>query len=285
MLNPIVTEWLTKPGGLAPRLRSLREASGLAGKEVAAATGWHPSKVSRLETGKQVPSEADLRAWASAVGASPAVLAALVDLLGDVQATHDSWRRQLAGGIEGTLREVVALVEGSTVARYFDTAVVPGLVQTADYAEAVLREVVDVHQLGGDERMERLVGLRLAPQRYLYEPPRRFDLLMSEQVLTRRPAALSAEGMRDQLARLRESSTLPRVRLGVIPADVPFRTAPMHTFVIYDDQARIETLVGESTHTGEEAADLGKVLDRLWDEASEGDEARRLITAAAEEQR
>jgi hypothetical protein len=53
--------------------------------------------------------------------------------------------------------------------------------------------------------------------------------------------------------------------------------------VLYDDVAKVETVVGESSYTGDEAATYAKILDRLWTVAAEGDAARRLIIRAADE--
>ncbi|WP_405137599.1 helix-turn-helix domain-containing protein [Nocardia sp. NBC_01388] len=46
-----------------PRLRELRRDAGLTGRKLADSAGWHESKTSKIEYGKQTPSEADLRAW------------------------------------------------------------------------------------------------------------------------------------------------------------------------------------------------------------------------------
>ena len=51
---------------LGLRLRELRRDAQLTGRELAQSQGWHPSKVSKIEAGKQTPSQADIRAWAVA---------------------------------------------------------------------------------------------------------------------------------------------------------------------------------------------------------------------------
>lgn len=53
---------------LGLRLRELRRDARLTGRQLAAVHGWHPSKVSKIEGGKQTPSEADIEAWARACG-------------------------------------------------------------------------------------------------------------------------------------------------------------------------------------------------------------------------
>jgi transcriptional regulator with XRE-family HTH domain len=50
------------------RLRELRRDARLTGRQIAEPAGWHPSKVSKIEAGRQTPSDADVEAWISAVG-------------------------------------------------------------------------------------------------------------------------------------------------------------------------------------------------------------------------
>src|SRR5215510_5177333 len=61
-------EWLNQPGGLTERLVRLRRAAGLSGDQLAARLAWARSKVPKLENGRQMPTEADLTAWAEACG-------------------------------------------------------------------------------------------------------------------------------------------------------------------------------------------------------------------------
>ncbi len=72
---------------------------------------------------------------------------------------------------------------------------------------------------------------------------------------------------------------MPNDRLDRARPDI----TPQTNFVLYDDVAKVETFVGESSHTGDEAATYAKILDRLWTAAAEGDAARRLIIRAADE--
>jgi transcriptional regulator with XRE-family HTH domain len=64
---------------LSERLRALREQTGRTGMEFAEPLGWGQSKVSKIETGRQLPAEADLRAWAQATNADPRELLALLE--------------------------------------------------------------------------------------------------------------------------------------------------------------------------------------------------------------
>ncbi|WP_338036331.1 helix-turn-helix domain-containing protein [Nocardiopsis kunsanensis] len=63
-----MTDYQTARVSLGVRLRELREGAGLSGRELAARAGRHPSKVSRLEHGKQTASTEDLHSWALLCG-------------------------------------------------------------------------------------------------------------------------------------------------------------------------------------------------------------------------
>ncbi|MGQ0773017.1 MAG: helix-turn-helix domain-containing protein [Pseudonocardiales bacterium] len=56
---------------LAARLRELRTATGLSGNRFAAHIGWDQSRVSKLETGAQLPTDEDLRTWVAATSQGP----------------------------------------------------------------------------------------------------------------------------------------------------------------------------------------------------------------------
>ena len=87
-------EALTAPGGLAERLAGLRSAAGLKAIELAEATGWARSKISKIENGNQIPTADDIRAWAEATN-HPEVTDELIAMLRQVQEAHTRWRRRL----------------------------------------------------------------------------------------------------------------------------------------------------------------------------------------------
>jgi transcriptional regulator with XRE-family HTH domain len=88
-VNPIEADLLTRPDGLAPRLRALRLQAGLKGQDLARATSWTGSKVSKLENGRQRPSAADLETWC-AVCDAPGETRGLLAKLDEVHAQMPS---------------------------------------------------------------------------------------------------------------------------------------------------------------------------------------------------
>ncbi|MFI7332305.1 helix-turn-helix domain-containing protein [Micromonospora aurantiaca (nom. illeg.)] len=276
-MNPI-EEWLTQPDGLADRLRALRTQAGLSGKQLAEANGWAPSKVSRLENGRQLPSPADIHAWAHACGADEAAQD-LLRMLGEVQAVHRDWRRRMRQGQVAVQDNYNQMVADSRVIRHFETVYVPGLLQTADYARRILGEMVELHNLDVTD-VDAAVATRMQRQHLLYDTSKRFEFLLAEPVL--RWLLCPPEVMRGQLDRLQTVVGVPNIRFGILPLGTQLATTPQNSFQMYDDVAIVETFVGETTHRDEEAAAYAKANERLWNEAVTGEDARRIIVRAAQ---
>lgn len=280
-MNPILEDWLTQPDGLATRLRDLRAGAGLSGKDLAAAAGgWAPSKVTRIEHGQQLPSAADIEAWATACGASADTAQRLLEQLEAAESKRTEFRRRMARGQAAVQADYTELVQRSTVVRHFETVYVPGLVQVPDYARRVLTEMVELHDLEVDD-VDAAVAARMERQQMLYDTSRRFEFLLAEPVLRWR--LVPAGVMRLQLDRLLAVLGMDHVRLGVLPLDGEMAITPQNSFQLYDDTAIVETFVGETIHGEAESAGYARAFERLWAEAATGADARRLIVAAAED--
>lgn len=114
------------------QLRRLRQEAGLTGKQLARRLGWAPSKVSKIETGKQTATTEDVRVWAATVGAANQVVEILLTDLRTVRFEYASWRRQLSGGMAPRQRISGALEASATVIRAIEVDIVPRLLQTPD---------------------------------------------------------------------------------------------------------------------------------------------------------
>jgi transcriptional regulator with XRE-family HTH domain len=270
---------LNRPEGLAERLRLMRERAGLSGKALAEATGWQPSKVSRLENGRQRPTVADIEAFSRACGADQTATQALLTLLSDVESFHRDWKRRMRLGQAQVQADYNQLVATSAVIRHFETAYVPGLLQTREYARRTLAEMVDLHGLAVAD-VDEAVAARLRRQQLLYDETKAFEFLLAESVL--RWQLCPTDALAAQLDRLQTVIGLPNIRFGIIPFGVPLPVTPQNAFQLYDDIAIVETFIGETIHRGPDAAAYAQALDRLWDEAVTGDDARRLIVHAAD---
>ncbi|MGH3310953.1 MAG: Scr1 family TA system antitoxin-like transcriptional regulator, partial [Streptomyces sp.] len=152
---------------LGARLRELRTESGLTVRGLAGRCGWAPSKISKLENGKQTATLADLDAWAVGVGRAE-VAEELKGRLRGMESSYRSWRRQLAGGHKAVQDALGAQHQKTHVIQGFSCSVIPGIFQTADYARSVLTRYAELH--GGAPDIEEGVLSRMRRQEGLYAP-------------------------------------------------------------------------------------------------------------------
>ncbi|MFC8494698.1 helix-turn-helix domain-containing protein [Streptomyces sp. NPDC057235] len=271
----MTTDFQQSRVALGARLRELRGL--VSGREFAARLGWTQSKVSKLETGRQTATVADVRAWAEAAGQAEAA-AELAARVQGLESRVRSWRRQLAAGHRPVQDALTVEYERSTHLRAWESAMVVGILQTADYARAVFTRYSDLHQSVRDT--DDAVRARLHRQALLYEPGRVFDIVLWEAALYAAvcpPPVLAA-----QLDRLVGVIGLDTVRLGIIPLGAPLALPPAGGFWAYDDRLVIvEDWHAELWLDDADSIDLyGRVWERLQQAAVYGVSAHRLIARA-----
>jgi transcriptional regulator with XRE-family HTH domain len=245
---------------------------------VATQLGWPRSKISKMENGRQMPAAADVTAWATACG-HPEAVAELLDALAEAETVHRQYRHQLRRGHAGLQQDFDRLVREAKRIRNAEVTVIPGLLQTADYARYRMLEAVRTHDYPADG-VEAAVAARMRRQEVLYDTDREFEFVITEAAL--RLLLCPAQVMLGQVDRLTALSGLGNISLGIIPFDVVLPVAPMHGFLITDDLTTVELHVGEDFTPGRESAAYEAIADALMAEAVTGDEARRLLAAAAE---
>lgn len=267
-------------GSLAERLYLLREASGLTGEQLAAAMGWNPAtgrgKVSKIENGRQVPSEKDIDDWATACG-NPGQVEDLLDLLAGLQVSRTRWRQGLRNSGAAAVQENRnQSTLAATRIRNVETLLVPGLLQTQMYARAVFTQVALLH---GRIDVDTAVAKRMERQQALYDPSKTFEFITTEAALCLLPCPVQV--MLGQLDRLL-SLAMDNVTLGIIPfgAEVPF--APYNSFLLSDDTLTVETFAGSDEETGEAAKLYHRAFDLLLAGAVTGEDAHRMIMQAAQ---
>lgn len=260
---------------LGSRLRDLRKDAGLTGRQLAALAGWPGSKVSKIEYGKQTPTEADIHSWChltSAEDQSPELVASVRD----IDTMYVDWRRRLRTGTRRRQEALISLEAGTQLFKWYEPVLIPGILHTAEYAKAVLERVIDFYGIPDDA--DAGVSARMERQQILYRGDHQLHIIMAEQAL--RTKVGSTETMIGQLDRLLAVSSLARVRLGVIPHRAPYRV-PSNQFIIFDDRAvHVENVSAELTITQpREIALYVKTFDALTELAVYGPQARRLMTA------
>ncbi len=270
-------EWLNQPGGLTERLVRLRRAAGLTGDQLAVRLGWTRSKIPKLENGRQLPAEADLIAWAEACG-QPDAVHELLRLLNEAQAIHREWRRELRAGHAALQVKFDDLVRDAAVIRNFQIMLIPGLLQTPDYARYRALEGVRLHGTN-ENKVEEVVAARMRRQEVLYDTSKTFQFIVCEAAL--RYLLCPPHVMRAQLDRLLGVLGLSNVTFGIIPPGRQLPVAPMAGFLMADEITVVETFTSADILRGEESTKYAELADLLMSEAVTGDEARRLIMAAA----
>ncbi|MGW6733411.1 helix-turn-helix domain-containing protein [Streptomyces sp. NPDC055013] len=273
------TDYQTAREALGARLRELRAEAGLDGKDLAAKLVCQPSKVSRLQNGKQTPSTADLTAWAQACG-RPEAEAELQGLRAglEMKQRHRSWRRQLAGGHRGRQEIAVRQSEATKTIRGLEVSRVPGLFQTPEYARVIFESNAEFR--GIPAATDAAVEARMRRQESLYDPEKTFRFLLCEAALYHRSCPVDV--MAEQLDRLYNLVGQRRIEIGILPFGSQLRRTAPHAFWIYDRRLVIvETISEELWLTGEDDIQL---YERAWnwlgESAEYGAPARRLIGRA-----
>lgn len=221
---------------LGAELRTLRERTGLTIEDVAKELECSVSKVSRLETGQGIPKVRDVRDLLDRYGVTDQ---AHRDRLlrwvreGQRQGWWHDFSDVLAPDPEDpllpdNLSRYVALEQDASEVRSFENTLVHGLLQTEDYARAVLSAL----STADPEATDRLVELRMRRQDRLYvdEDPLKIHVLLDEAVL-HRPVG-GDQVMREQLERLLADAQRPNITIQVLPFSVGAHRATDGSFVV-----------------------------------------------------
>jgi transcriptional regulator with XRE-family HTH domain len=230
---------------LTQRLRELRRRSGATGAEFAAqlGNGWGQPRVSKIETGRQLPTAADVNAWAAATNADPDEL---LDLLEHARIEYATFRERYTdlAGADRLQGAIAAAETAATRITYYDPMLIPGILQTADYARELLHLPSGPAQSGAtDEEINRMIASRIRRQAILYEPGRDITLLVGEAGLRTRVASpATMRTQLDHLARLAE--TLTTANIGIVPFSAQAPIATLNGWGITDDLVTVETDAG-----------------------------------------
>jgi transcriptional regulator with XRE-family HTH domain len=265
---------------LGIRLRELRRDARLTGGQLAERNGWHPSKISKIESGKQTPSEPDLEAWAKACG-KPGITPKLIASLRTLESHYVEHRRLFSTGMTAQQRAFSELEDKTALVRNFENVFIPGLLQTPEYARYRLLEGIEYD--GAPDDLDEAVGARMQRQQILYRTGKRFHFVITEAVLRYR--LCPPEVMLGQLDRLVTLSTMPTIRFGVIPFEVKLPLAPVHGFWLMDERVVVvENFTASQNLT--QASDIAsyvEIFGQFADAARYDSEARSVVTRALAE--
>lgn len=260
---------------LGKRLRELRTTAGITGRQLAESLSWPTSKVSKLENGRQTPTDDDIRGWTATTHSQDQTDALLASLL-TLETQHAEWQRQLRGGLRPHQHELAEIDVKTQLFRVFEPATIPGMLQTAEYARARFAEGITLFNMPND--IDSAVRTRMQRQELLYRRDKRFHFVLTEAALRYRRSSLDVQLA--QLDRLMTLSALRNVRLGIIGFETQYVVGPWHAFWLRDqDRVTIETFSAElNLAQPQELGLYASIFEQMAAVASYGRSARAIIT-------
>jgi transcriptional regulator with XRE-family HTH domain len=270
---------------LIAELKRLREAAGLTQDDVAERLDWHATKVFRIETGRTGPHPNDVRVMMEVYGVTDqAQRDALVQLAKD--ARQRGWWYSYRDVLPSRYEFFIGLEEEAASIWTFELAAVPGLLQTQDYARALVR--------GGPleldhEEVERRVEVRMTRQRVLTKPDRAQLWAILDEAAIRRVVGGPAV-MRAQLQHLLTESEQGKTTIQVVPYSVGAHPGTAGSFTIQGfadpreiDVVYMETIGGSiSVDKAEEVRHYATAFDHLRAVALSPEDTRAMLLAASE---
>lgn len=218
-------------------LKWWRKRKNISGQMLGRRVGMSQAKISRLETGVSTPDPQDVRRIAQGLDLPSDEVERLVSLaeqseqpLFDWQAVEPNLtnRQEFVKSLEASAREV----------RVFQPAVIPGLLQTSEYARSILKairfEVGEDQAAGSELAISEAVGARMIRSQALYKRDREFHFVMAETVLT--TMVCEPLDMLSQIKRLREIAALPNVTIGFVRQYTPWPVPPLNGFELMGDR-------------------------------------------------
>ncbi|TNY36812.1 helix-turn-helix domain-containing protein [Thermomonospora catenispora] len=267
---------------LARELRRLRERERLTLQDVADRLGWSRATVSRLETGQTRPRHTDVAVMLDLYGVPSPERDALIALA--KQAGQRGWWTAYADVFTGSY---VALEDEASLIRSWDAQLIHGLLQTEQYARAV---ITAGRMLPTKADVERRIAARKARQALLDRPNAPELQMVFDEAVLRRPIGGRAV-MRDQLRHLARLAERPKITVLILPF-----TAGEHagldgrfTILSFPDPADPDIAYVEGTMGDvylESAGEIGQHesrFKRIIDAALSPEESAHLLVEAAKE--
>ncbi|PZT76722.1 MULTISPECIES: helix-turn-helix domain-containing protein [unclassified Streptomyces] len=271
---------------LARTLRDLRLKAGLKHSDAAEVLGCAESKMTRIENAQSGIRLLDLRALLDAYNVTNGTQRAEIEKLSR-DAKRKGWWAQYGNLVDSAYAAYIAIESDASEIYDVETSLIPGLLQTPAYTEAVIKvQVPDA----SDEHISTMVKVREERRKVLGgDNPIHLRVILSESIL--RHAVGSAEVMREQLEHLLAAGEETNVELQILPGESALNAALFGPFVImgFPSSSESDVAYAEST-TGtvyyEEKADTEKyrtLFRRLNVAACDVSKSRALIRRAIAE--
>ncbi|MFF6773218.1 helix-turn-helix domain-containing protein [Streptomyces sp. NPDC012637] len=276
---------------LGRRLQDLRERAGLKREEAAKILRVAPATIRRMETAEVALKIPYVQLLLKAYGITDSEAEGFVALA--EEANLPGWWQRFHDVLPGWFSMYVSLEGAASLIRAYEPQFVPGLLQTEDYARAILRSgAVGVGSAkDAAEETERHVALRMERQSLLTrEDAPKFWVIMDETVF-RRPVGDGPEVMRDQLDRLLEASELPNVTLQIAEYASGHHPGTYGPFVLFrfampelPDMVYSEYLTGAVyLDARPEVASHLEVMDRMAAQAATAQRTKEILRGLRKE--
>jgi transcriptional regulator with XRE-family HTH domain len=270
---------------LAAELRRLREAAGLTQEDVSERTGKDRSTLYRLEHAQQRPQRSTLIQLLDLYDVDPERRAELLALLR--QAGQRGWMQPYRSDLPEIYSDYISFESEARSIWNYESLFIPGLLQTEDYARAVIRGGLPA---ASTEQVENRVMARMERQAVLTrEDPPQLWAIMDEAAVRRLVGGHAV--MREQLARLRDAAALPNVTVQVIPYDAGAHPGMPGSFIVLEfPDAPDQSLVYLDSMAGdlflEDAVEIRRytlIFEHLRAAGIRPDQSAAMITAIAVE--
>lgn len=224
---------------LSAALRDLRRAAGLSGHALAARVYMSQTKISRIETGRILPSVTDVELIVYALDTDAERSRELVSLARTANTEFRPGRLRTRAGHATRQRDLQALEAQCRVQRHFLPTMVPGLIQTPAYARQALSRPVERSQAA----VEEIVNHKVQRQAILHREDKQFVFLFTNAALRWR--LLDSVDMVAQVEHIVQVAGLINVTIEIIPLRTRVPVGALNVFVVYDDRlARVESETG-----------------------------------------
>lgn len=271
---------------LGSQLRRLRESRGVTREEAGHLIRGSESKISRMELGRVGFKERDVADLLTLYGvAEEGARKAVLDLV--TTANEPGWWHRFNDLLPSWFQAYVGLEEAAARIRTYEVQFVPGLLQTKEYAKAVI--TAGSAGVGGDE-IARRVDLRLERQRVLERPGGPILWAVIDEAALRRPIG-GAEVMKAQLEHLIDLMRQPTITIQIMPFDFGGHSAEGGAFSILrfpdhdlPDVVYVEQLASALYLDKREDVDrYTEVMERLCAVSTTPDETVDLLNKIKEE--
>lgn len=261
---------------VSSELRRIREALGMTAAEVAHILGMSASKMSRMETGRRGLHPDDVSALLGLYRVPEARREEIMDLV----RTQDQpgWWQSQGTGLPVLWKDLIDLESRASRVQNFELAFIPGLLQTRDYAAAIMS---GINKSLTDYELQSLVGTRMARQNVLMRMDKQFLMVVDEFALHRR---IGEPGlMRRQLRHLTDEAERPNLTLRVVPISNGANPGLRGPFMIMDFAEEPSVVFFENQSVGlfpegkEDVAAYRMALSSILDHALGPTESVELI--------